>query len=90
MVAMLIGTISLNVLLVVARPFNRLKVGLLGGLSIALFLVFFVFSSIFSLVNLWQWQLALIYLPLMISTVPFYLLIQEFLGRRVLSKINWR
>ena len=90
MVAMLIGTISLNVLLVVARPFNRLKVGLLGGLTIALFLVFFVFSSIFSLVNLWQWQLALIYLPLMISTVPFYLLIQEFLGRRVLSKINWR
>ena len=90
MVAMLIGTISLNVLLVVARPFNRLKVGLLAGLSAALFLVFFIFNHVFSLASLWQWQLALIYVPLMVSTVPFYLLIQEFLGRRVLSKINWR
>lgn len=47
MVDMLIGTISLNVLLVVARPFNRLKTGLLASLSVALFLVFFVFNGIF-------------------------------------------
>lgn len=84
------GMISLNALVMVARPLNRFKVGLVA-LMAGLFAVIFVFfGPIFSLVSLFNWKLALLYLPLMASVVPVFVLVQDVLGRRILSKINWR
>lgn len=90
LVVLLIAAVSFNVLLLVSQPFNRYKVGMLTIVFLALFLVFFIFGNIFSLVNLWQWHLALIYLPMLISTLPVYFFLQEFLGKRILARINWR
>lgn len=89
-VALLIACISLNVLFRVARPFNRYKLGMVIVASGALFLVFFVINRVFSLTDLWRFDYLLIYGPLVASTPPVYLFLQEFLGRRVLEKINWR
>ncbi len=90
LVVLLIAAVSFNVLLLVSQPFNRYKLGMLTIVFLALFLVFFIFGNIFSLVNLWQWHLALIYLPMLISTLPVYFFLQEFLGKRILARINWR
>ena len=56
-----------------------------------LFVLVFLFAGrIFSLVNLLDWSLAVIYLPLMISAYPVFIVLQNGLGKRGLSKINWR
>lgn len=89
-VALLIGCVSYNVLFRVSRPFNRYKFAMVVIVGLALFGVFFVVNPLFSLSNLWDWHLFLIYAPLAASTVPVYLALQEFLGRRILAKINWR
>lgn len=89
-VVLMIGCISYNVLFRVSRPFNRYKFAMVVVVGAALFGVFFVIAPIFSLANLWNWRLFLLYAPLAVSTVPVYLLLQEFLGRRILAKINWR
>lgn len=90
MVVLLIGCISYNVLFRVCRPFNRYKLGMVILVGIALFGVFFVINPAFSLATLWDWRLFLIYAPLAGSSIPVYLLLQEFLGRRLLAKIRWR
>ncbi|BDZ29775.1 cation-translocating P-type ATPase [Lactiplantibacillus sp. WILCCON 0030] len=87
---LLTGIISLNALLIAARPLNRFKIGLVV-LMATLFAMAFLFAGrIFSLVNLLDWHLALIYLPLMLSAYPVFILLQNGLGRRVLSKIRWK
>ncbi|WP_057732144.1 cation-translocating P-type ATPase [Levilactobacillus hammesii] len=84
------GLISLNALVMVARPLNRFKIGLII-LMAGLFAVIFLFCGpIFSLVSLINWKLALIYLPLMFSVQPVFILVQEILGKRILSRIRWR
>nr|WP_127848464.1 cation-translocating P-type ATPase [Lacticaseibacillus hulanensis] len=90
LVVFMIGCVSYNVLFRVSRPFNRYKFGMVVIVGVALFGVFFVVNPLFSLVNLWDWRWFLLYAPLAVSTVPVYLLLQEFLGRRILAKINWR
>ena len=90
LVVLLIAAVSFNVLLFVSQPFNLNKIVMLSLVLGALFLVFFIFGQVFSLVNLWSWALFLIYVPLLISTLPVYFLLQEFLGKRVLARINWR
>lgn len=84
------GLISLNALLRVARPLNRFKIGLVALMAGLFAIVFLFLGSIFSLVNLLNWQLALIYIPLMISVQPIFLVVQEVLGKRILSRIRWR
>ncbi|QCZ54701.1 Cation transport ATPase [Levilactobacillus brevis] len=84
------GLISLNVLLMVARPLNRFKIGLVVAMAALFAIIFLFFGPIFSLVNLLNWRLALIYLPLMVSVEPIFLLVQDILGRRILSRIRWR
>ena len=87
---LLIAAVSFNVLLFVSQPFNRNKIFMLSLVLIALFIVFFVINGLFSLVSLWSWYLMIFYVPLLISTLPVYFLLQEFLGKRVLARINWR
>lgn len=89
-VALLIACVSFNVVFRVSRPFNRYKIAMLVVVAAMLITVFFVINKVFSLQSLWNFNLFLIYAPLAISTWPFYLLLQEFLGRRVLGRINWR
>ncbi|WP_155287047.1 cation-translocating P-type ATPase [Lacticaseibacillus zhaodongensis] len=89
-VALLIACVSYNVLFRVSRPFNRYKAAMLVVVGVMLVTVFFGINKLFSLQSLWNFKLFLIYAPLAVSTVPFYLLLQEFLGRRVLGRINWR
>ncbi|MCF7522882.1 hypothetical protein L3X07_04920 [Levilactobacillus brevis] len=84
------GLISLNALLMVARPLNRFKIGLVVAMAALFAIIFLFFGPIFSLVNLLNWRLALIYLPLMVSVEPVFLLVQDILGRRILSRIRWR
>ncbi|WP_288631016.1 cation-translocating P-type ATPase, partial [uncultured Levilactobacillus sp.] len=64
------GLISLNALLMVARPLNRFKIGLVVAMAALFAIIFLFFGPIFSLVNLLNWRLALIYLPLMVSVEP--------------------
>ncbi|WP_404899908.1 cation-translocating P-type ATPase [Levilactobacillus brevis] len=84
------GLISLNALLMVARPLNRFKIGLVVAMAALFAIIFLFFGPILSLVNLLNWRLALIYLPLMVSVEPIFLLMQDILGRRILSRIRWR
>lgn len=84
------GLISLNALLMVARPLNRFKIGLVVAMAVLFAIIFLFFGPIFSLVNLLNWRLALIYLPLMVSVEPIFLLVQDILGRRILRRIRWR
>nr|WP_139592508.1 cation-translocating P-type ATPase [Levilactobacillus brevis] len=84
------GLISLNALLMVARPLNRFKIGLVVAMAALFAIIFLFFGPIFSLVNLLNWRLALIYLLLMVSVEPIFLLVQDILGRRILSRIRWR
>lgn len=90
LVVFMIGVIEYHVVLLVSRPFNRYKAAMVLLVAIMFFLTFFVVNRVFALANLWDWGRALFYLPLLASSVPVYLLLQEFLGRRILSKINWR
>lgn len=90
LVVLLIAIIEFHVLFIAAWPFNRYKFVLLIACLVAIFVVFFLTGNVFSLANLWQWQLAIVYLPLIATTMPVYAFLQEFLGRRVLSRINWR
>ncbi len=84
------GIISLNALLIAARPLNRFKIGLVVLMASLFLLVFLFGGQLFSLVSLWHWSLAWIYLPLVISAYPVFVLLQNGLGKRVLSKIRWR
>ncbi len=84
------GLISLNALIMVARPLNRFKIGLIALMAGLFAAVFLLFGPIFSLVSLLNWKLALIYLPLMISVYPVFIVVQEGLGKRILSRIRWR
>ncbi|WP_461225181.1 HAD-IC family P-type ATPase [Lacticaseibacillus suihuaensis] len=90
LVVFMIGVIEYHVLILVCRPFNRYKLLMLVLIAAAFFGTFFVANSVFSLANLWRLDLALVYLPALASSVPVYFLLQEFLGRRLLSRINWR
>lgn len=84
------GLISLNALWMVARPLNRFKVALILAMTGLFAIIFLFFGDLFSLVNLLNWKLALLYLPLMISVQPVFVLVQAVLGKRILSRIRWR
>ncbi|QMU08513.1 cation-translocating P-type ATPase [Levilactobacillus suantsaii] len=84
------GLVSLNALLMVARPLNRLKVVLILVMATLFAFIFLFLGKLFSLVDLFNWELALIYLPLVVSVQPVFLLVQAVLGKRILSRINWR
>jgi hypothetical protein len=69
---------------------NRFKIALVLVMAALFAVIFLFFGKLFSLVDLLNWQLALLYLPLMISVQPVFLLVQAVLGKRILSRIRWR
>jgi len=84
------GLVSLNALLMVARPLYRFKVALIIVMAALFAVIFLFFGDLFSLVDLFNWRLALLYLPLMASVQPVFMIVQAILGKRILSRIRWR
>jgi cation-transporting ATPase E len=87
---LLTGAVCFVALLMVARPLNRLKIGLVVAMAVCFAVAVLFMSRLFSLVSLFDWQLALYYLPLLVTVYPFFYLVQELLGKRVFAKIKWR
>lgn len=87
---LLTGVISLNALIIAARPLNRFKIALVALMALLFAVVFLFGGRVFSLVSPWNWKFALLYLPLIISANPVFILVQNGLGKRVLSRIRWR
>lgn len=87
---LLTGAVCLTALLMVARPLNRLKLGLVALMAGCFVIVFVFFGHLFSLTSIFNWQMAYFYLPLLVSVYPFFYLVQELLGKRVFGRINWK
>ncbi|PWF99859.1 cation-translocating P-type ATPase [Levilactobacillus bambusae] len=87
---MFTGVIGLFALLLVARPLNRLKIGLVTLMAVCFVSIFVWGGPLFSLASIFNWKMAVIYVPLLISAYPVYYLVQGILGKRVFSKIHWR
>ncbi|GAX06637.1 cation-transporting ATPase [Secundilactobacillus pentosiphilus] len=87
---LLTGAVCLVALLMVARPLNRLKIGLVLLMAGCFALIFIFFGKLFSLEGIFNWEMAVFYLPLLASVYPFFYLVQEVVGRRILARINWR
>jgi len=87
---LLTGAVCLVALLMVARPLNRLKLALVLLMAGCFALIFIFFGKLFSLEGIFNWQMALFYLPLLASIYPFFYLVQEVVGKRILARINWR
>ncbi|MTV82831.1 cation-translocating P-type ATPase [Secundilactobacillus folii] len=87
---LLTGAVCLVALLMVARPLNRFKFGLVLLMGGCFVLIFVFFGKLFSLTSIFNWQMALFYLPLLVTVYPFYYLVQESLGKRVFARIKWR
>lgn len=86
----LTGAVCFVALLMVARPLNRLKIGLVVVMAACFAVAVLFMGRLFSLVSLFDWQLTLYYLPLLLTVYPFFYLVQELLGKRVFAKIKWR
>lgn len=87
---LLTGAVCLVALLMVARPLNRLKISLVLLMAGCFALIFIFFGKLFSLESIFNVQMAFFYVPLLASVYPFFYLVQEILGKRVLARINWR
>lgn len=87
---LLTGAVCLVALLMVARPLNRLKISLVLLMGGCFTLIFVFFGNLFSLESIFSWQMALFYLPLLVSVYPFFYIVQEVVGKRILARINWR
>jgi len=87
---LLTGAVCLVALLMVARPLNRLKLGLVVLMGGCFALIFVFFGKLFSLEGIFNWAMALFYLPLLASVYPFFYLVQEIVGKRILARINWQ
>lgn len=87
---LLTGAVCLVALLMVARPLNRLKISLVLSMAGCFALIFIFFGKLFSLESIFNVQMAFFYVPLLASVYPFFYLVQEVLGKRVLARINWR
>lgn len=78
------GMVCYVALYYVSQPFNW-KIGLMIATSISLFLALFIFGGkIFALDNLFQWHLAVVYIPLMISAIPLFYGLKR-LSRKILK-----
>lgn len=87
---LLTGAVCLVALLMVARPLNRMKITLVLLMAGCFALIFVFFGKLFSLESIFNWEMALFYLPLLASVYPFFYIVQEVVGKRILARINWR
>lgn len=84
------GIVGFCALAAISWPLTRSKLALIIGLLAAFATIFLIFNHIFMLVSLLSWRLAILYMPLAVSAVPFFIFMREILGKRVFSRINWR
>ncbi|CAH1850680.1 cation-translocating P-type ATPase [Convivina intestini] len=84
MSSILIAVVSFNVLLSVSKPYNSYKIFMLAACAVATVVVFTVLHRPFSFVNIFDWHLALIYCPLILSTFPVYWLVGKTVQRFLL------
>lgn len=68
----LTGMVCFVALYYVAKPINWKIIGMISVLASIFILLFLVFGELFSLVNLFQWHLAIVYLPLMAVVIPLF------------------
>lgn len=87
---MMTGAVGFMALLMCARPLNRMKIGLVAIMLACFILVFVFFGHLFSLSSIFNFRLAMFYLPLLVSVYPFFYVVQELLGKRLFSRIRWR
>lgn len=75
------GIVCFVVLYHIAKPSNW-KILLMIGVLSGIFLILFVFfGQIFSLVSLFQWHLALVYIPLMLVVIPLFYTLKQIMHR---------
>jgi len=87
---LLTGTVSFSALISITRPFNRWKSLLVGSLITAFILMFPLAGQFFSLISLFNWSLALIYLPLICASYPLFRGLQSLIEYFVIQRIHWR
>lgn len=87
---LLTGTVSFSALISITRPFNRWKSLLVGSLITAFILMFPLAGQFFSLISLFNWSLALIYLPLICASYPLFRGLQVLMEHFVIQRIHWR
>ena len=78
---LLTGFIGFIVLREIAKPLTPQIIGLLSVLSILFLCIFTFFDKIFSLVNLYSVELAVVYLPLMGLSIPIFYFIKKVVHR---------
>lgn len=75
------GIVCFVVLYHIAKPSNW-KILLMISVLSGIFLILFVFfGQIFSLVSLFQWHLALVYVPLMLGVIPLFYGLKQVMHR---------
>lgn len=74
---LLTGFIGFIVLREIAKPLTPKILGLLSVLGILFLCIFTFFDKIFSLVNLYSIQLAVVYIPLMLLSIPTFYFIRK-------------
>lgn len=75
------GIVCFVVLYYIAKPSNW-KILLMISVLSGIFLVLFVFfGQIFSLVSLFQWHLALVYVPFMLGVIPLFYGLKQVMHR---------
>ncbi|GAY73702.1 hypothetical protein NBRC111893_1848 [Lentilactobacillus kosonis] len=75
------GAICWLALVLVSRPFNRLKIALDVGVLAAFLLILVFFNNLFSLVSLfnpWVWWIAI---PLILTAYPIYIFAQGIISK---------
>lgn len=87
---LLTGAVCLIALLMAARPLNRLKLGLVVLMAVCFVMVFVFFGRLFSLTSIFNWQMCIFYIPLLVTVYPFFYVVQEILGKRIFGKIKWQ
>lgn len=83
---LLTGFISFSALSEVSRPYNRFKIILLSILVITFIGVFVFAGHIFMLQKLNNWRLCSLYIPLLLTAYPLFMLARNHLGKRLAQK----
>ncbi|MGY3778976.1 cation-translocating P-type ATPase [Isobaculum melis] len=69
---LLTGSICLVSLVTVSYPLNAIIRGMLAAMMICFYSIFVFFQGIFSLASLWDWQMLLVAIPLLVVALPLY------------------
>lgn len=74
---LMVAVMSFSALINIARPYSGWKVGMISCLILLFILVLTVFRQFFSLVWIFTWPLAKVYIPLLIIAYPLFIGLQK-------------